>query len=77
MTMNVFDSTAFIYDIALAPLELAGLSLLRRRLISEARGAVLEIGAGTGRNLPHYTQGARVFAPGTSQGLRSTKAPRC
>ena len=55
MTMNVFapcpwdlpgvDGTALIYDIALAPLELAGLARLRQGLISEARGAVLEIGA--------------------------------
>ena len=60
--MNVFDGTAFIYDIALAPLELAGLSRLRRRLVSEARGAVLEIGTGTGLNFPHYIQGVRVFA---------------
>ena len=72
--MNVFAS---IYDIALAPLELAGLSRLRRGLISEARGAVLDIGTGTGLNFPHYAPGARVFAPGSSQGLRSTKAPRC
>ena len=51
-----------IYDIALAPLELAGLGRLRRHLLADARGAVLEIGAGTGVNLAHYGDGVRVFA---------------
>jgi ubiquinone/menaquinone biosynthesis C-methylase UbiE len=74
--MNVFDGTAFVYDIALAPLELAGLSRLRQGLISEARGAVLEIGAGTGRNLPHYTQGTRVFALDESAEMLTTARKR-
>jgi len=74
--MNVFDGTAFIYDIALAPLELAGLARLRRGLISEARGAVLEIGAGTGRNFPHYAQGARVFALDESAEMLTTARKR-
>ena len=30
------------------------MAALRRELLAEARGAVLEIGAGTGLNLPHY-----------------------
>ena len=60
--MNFFDGAASSYDIALAPLELAGLGRLRRRLLADARGAVLEIGAGTGVNLAHYGEGVRVFA---------------
>jgi SAM-dependent methyltransferase len=34
--------------------EKRGMASLRRGLLAEARGAVLEIGAGTGLNLPHY-----------------------
>lgn len=34
--------------------EKRGMAALRRGLLAEARGAVLEIGAGTGLNLPHY-----------------------
>jgi len=34
--------------------ERRGMAALRRDLLAEARGAVLEIGAGTGLNLPHY-----------------------
>jgi SAM-dependent methyltransferase len=41
----------------------------RRRLVEQATGAVLEIGAGTGRNLPRYRTATRVVAleplPGT------------
>jgi SAM-dependent methyltransferase len=34
--------------------EKRGMAALRRNLLAEARGTVLEIGAGTGLNLPHY-----------------------
>ncbi|MBS1846610.1 MAG: class I SAM-dependent methyltransferase, partial [Actinobacteria bacterium] len=34
--------------------EKRGMAVLRRDLLADARGAVLEIGAGTGLNLPHY-----------------------
>jgi SAM-dependent methyltransferase len=37
--------------------EKRGMAALRRRLMAEARGTVLEIGAGTGLNLPHYRSG--------------------
>src|SRR5215469_8750367 len=37
--------------------EEAGLSAMRQGLVSEASGDVLEIGAGTGANLPHYDDG--------------------
>jgi ubiquinone/menaquinone biosynthesis C-methylase UbiE len=74
--MNVFDSTANIYDIALAPLERAGLAHLRQRLIAEARGTVLEIGAGTGINLAHYPEGARVLALDASREMLTTARQR-
>jgi ubiquinone/menaquinone biosynthesis C-methylase UbiE len=45
---------AAVYDKALASSEEAGLADHRRRLLTQARGRVLEIGAGTGLNLPHY-----------------------
>jgi SAM-dependent methyltransferase len=34
--------------------ERRGMAARRRELLADARGAVLEIGAGTGLNLPHY-----------------------
>lgn len=42
------------YDLLLAPGELLGLRQLRRRLLALAGGNVLELGAGTGLNLPYY-----------------------
>lgn len=47
---------ARIYDRALAGTERAGLADERARLLSQASGRTLEIGAGTGHNLPHYTE---------------------
>lgn len=48
----------------------------RRRLVEQATGAVLEIGAGTGRNLPLYRTATRVVAlePGPGMRARSNHA---
>lgn len=54
-----YDRFAPWYDLSLAPLEWALLGRLRRRLLSGARGRVLEVAAGTGRNLLHYPPGVR------------------
>jgi SAM-dependent methyltransferase len=48
---------ATLYDPLLWLGERLGLAALRRKLLADARGAVLEIGAGTGLNLPHYPTG--------------------
>src|SRR5688572_14452092 len=46
---------ARIYERLLAGSEEAGLADMRRSLLSRASGRTLEIGAGTGLDLPHYT----------------------
>jgi len=48
---NIF---AAMYDPMSRKTEEAGLRVMRQGLLAEASGAVLEIGAGTGRNLAHY-----------------------
>lgn len=45
---------AGIYDTFLRRFETRGLATWRQELLAEVRGVVLEIGAGTGLNLPHY-----------------------
>ena len=47
---------AAVYDPLMARAEKAGLRDERATLIRQARGRVLEIGAGTGANLPHYAR---------------------
>ena len=46
---------ARLYDRMIAGPEKAGLTETRRSLLAQAKGRTLEIGAGTGLNLPHYT----------------------
>ncbi len=50
---------AALYDRMMAPVEASGLTAWRRELLEPLRGAVLEIGAGTGRNLGIYSADAR------------------
>jgi ubiquinone/menaquinone biosynthesis C-methylase UbiE len=45
---------AALYDRMTAASERAGLAARRHRLLADARGRVLEVGAGTGLNLEHY-----------------------
>jgi ubiquinone/menaquinone biosynthesis C-methylase UbiE len=45
---------AWTYDRQLAKVEKAGLQTIREGVLAEATGRVLEVGAGTGANLPHY-----------------------
>lgn len=56
------DVLAPVYDAVMAPLESGGLAARRKRLLSRASGVVLDVGAGTGANLPHYRGVERVVA---------------
>src|SRR5215203_527025 len=51
---------AALYDPMAASAERRWMGERRRRLLAGARGAVLEIGGGTGANLPHYRAVDRV-----------------
>jgi SAM-dependent methyltransferase len=59
---RIYDATwgrAFsaAYDRGFKGAEDAGLRAMRRELLAQARGRVLELGAGTGLNLDHYPEG--------------------
>lgn len=45
-----------LYDLAMTPCEWLGLGRWRADVVGAAAGHILEIGAGTGRNFPHYRQ---------------------
>jgi ubiquinone/menaquinone biosynthesis C-methylase UbiE len=48
---------AALYDAVFLRAERKGLRAMRKNLLSECRGTVLEIGAGTGLNVGHYDAG--------------------
>lgn len=50
---------AVLYDLTLRTSEDAGLRAWRRELLQDLSGEVLEVGAGTGLNLPHYGPAVR------------------
>jgi ubiquinone/menaquinone biosynthesis C-methylase UbiE len=70
---------AATYDLFNGPAERAGLREQRRDLLAQATGATIEIGAGTGLNLPHYPPAVTRLAliepdPHMSRRLRSRVA---
>lgn len=61
--MSLFDRIwAGAYDALTGKADRAGDVRLRHRLVAPARGRVLEVGAGTGRNLPLYRDADEVVA---------------
>lgn len=52
---------ALTYDRLMAGTERAGLGEIRSELLADATGDVLEVGAGTGHNLPYYGDGVRTL----------------
>lgn len=61
-TARVYDRLAPLYDWIDAPMEAMGGLARRRRVIAQARGRTLEIGVGTGRNVPLYGPDVRLVA---------------
>jgi SAM-dependent methyltransferase len=59
------------YDRLFDHVDLLGGADHRRRLVEQASGEVLEIGAGTGRNLPLYRTATRVVALEPAPGMRA------
>ncbi|HUF92166.1 MAG TPA: class I SAM-dependent methyltransferase [Candidatus Limnocylindria bacterium] len=60
--MRGVEQIPWLYDAWCGVAERFGLQRWRRWLVGGARGRILEVGCGTGRNLPLYPPGARVVA---------------
>jgi ubiquinone/menaquinone biosynthesis C-methylase UbiE len=71
-----FDRLAAPYDRGMAPLERLGLQEMRARLLPHARGKVLEIGVGTGANLPFYPPSVCLSAIDESTDMLQVAARR-
>jgi len=62
-TQRRYDRQAALYDVTEAPTEALLFKRIRRRLWGAVQaGRLLEIGVGTGKNIPHHPEGARVVA---------------
>ena len=57
-----FQSIAPKYDFFESPMEYLLLRGLRKKIISKARGRVLEAGVGTGKNLKYYSSECKITA---------------
>ena len=53
-TRRRFDRIAWMYDAMESPMEMISARTWRRELLSRVHGRVLEVGIGTGKNLPYY-----------------------
>ena len=63
LTQNRYDRQAALFDVMEAPNELLMFGRVRRRLWRDvSAGRLLEVGVGTGKNMPYYPAGARVVA---------------
>lgn len=75
-TLPLFDRLAAPYDRGMAPLEKLALRQMRARLLPHATGRVLEVGVGTGANLPFYTPSTCVTAIDESADMLAVAASR-
>ena len=67
---------AFLYDPLMGLVDRAGLADRRRRLVAEARGQVVEVGGGTGRNLAYYREVDGVVVLEPDGAMRSRLLPK-
>ena len=64
-----YDRFSKIYDLFESPIEMRAFSKYRKKALSLAKGKVLEIGIGTGKNLPYYPEGVEVIGIDFSRGM--------
>ncbi len=71
-----YDEFARSYDVSQVLFERLGLRRLRRELVGNAVGHVLEVAVGTGVNLPYYPASCHLTAIDASRGMLSRAEER-
>lgn len=66
-TKTRYNRQAFLYDLMEWPVEKWLFCNWRRQLLSQVKGRVLEIGVGTGKNLPYYSKEVELTAIDVSE----------
>jgi ubiquinone/menaquinone biosynthesis C-methylase UbiE len=70
LTRKRYNRLAFFYDFLEAPLEMFRFAAWRSRLTDRIAGnRALEVGIGTGKNLPYYPQNVQITAIDFSPGM--------
>ncbi|MBI2087749.1 MAG: class I SAM-dependent methyltransferase [Deltaproteobacteria bacterium] len=64
-----YNRLAYWYDIVEGIPDTLGVRKLRRRLLEKASGEILEVAAGTGKNLPFYAARSGLIAVYVSDGM--------
>lgn len=57
---KIYNRVAWRYDLLEAPMERMFFSKLRREMFPGVKGKVLDVGTGTGKNLPYYPRGIEL-----------------
>src|SRR5688500_3655642 len=74
--MRGIEQIPAVYDGLMALMEATGLRRWREKLVAGARGRVLDVGCGTGRNLPLYAAGTFVVGLDPSEDALHTARRR-
>ncbi|WP_161490713.1 class I SAM-dependent methyltransferase [Methanonatronarchaeum thermophilum] len=68
-TERGYDLVAPVYDFAESPFEVFYFRDMRKEILSMVSGRVLEVGVGTGRNVPFYPDGVEIVGIDFSENM--------
>jgi ubiquinone/menaquinone biosynthesis C-methylase UbiE len=68
-TIKKYNRFSRVYDLLERPMEKYLFSSLRKRTLALAKGEVLEVGIGTGKNIPFYPDSIKVTGIDFSRGM--------
>ena len=68
-TARKYDRFSRLYDLFEGPMEMEAFSKYRKMVLSFVEGKVLEVGVGTGKNLPYYPEDVEVTGIDFSRGM--------